>query len=88
MAAVPQSAAAEGTVTLCAVSFLTGAATGPFGIPGKNGAELVIDAINKGELPAPCNTPGLAGMTIEPVYVDEAGGTAHPGHRNAQPGAA
>ncbi|MEQ8655221.1 MAG: ABC transporter substrate-binding protein [Kiloniellales bacterium] len=76
LGAVAQPAAAEDTVKLGVVSFLTGAAAGPFGIPGKNAAELVIDAINKGELPAPYNTPGLAGMMIEPVYVDEAGGTA------------
>jgi len=67
--------AAQDSVKLGIVSFLTGAAAGPFGIPGKNAAELLIDAINKGELPAPYNTPGLAGMTIEPVYVDESGGT-------------
>ncbi len=76
LGAAAQPAAAEDTVKLGVVSFLTGAAAGPFGIPGKNAAELVIDAINKGELPAPYNTPGLAGMTIEPIYVDEAGGTA------------
>ncbi|MEO1191080.1 MAG: ABC transporter substrate-binding protein [Pseudomonadota bacterium] len=70
-----QPAQAEDTVKLGVVSFLTGAAAGPFGVPGKQAAELVIDAINEGSLPAPYNTVGLAGMKIEPVYVDEAGGT-------------
>ncbi len=76
MTAAVQPAEAQDTVKLGVVSFLTGAAAGPFGIPGKNAAELVIDAINKGELPAPYNSKGLAGMQIEAVYVDEAGGTA------------
>ncbi|GAB5469202.1 MAG: ABC transporter substrate-binding protein [Rhodospirillales bacterium] len=73
--ALATPAAAEDTVKLGVVSFLTGAAAGPFGIPGKNAAELVIDAINEGSLPAPYDSVGLAGMQIEPVYVDEAGGT-------------
>ncbi len=69
-------AQAQDSIKVGVVSFLTGAAAGPFGIPGKNAAELVIDAINEGSLPAPYNTPGLGGLQIEPVYVDEAGGTA------------
>ncbi|SMX27212.1 Leucine-specific-binding protein precursor [Pelagimonas phthalicica] len=74
---------AVATATICAapvfaddvkvgvVTFLSGGAAGPFGVPARNAAELVIDAINKGDLPAPYNTAGLAGNTIAPVYVDE-----------------
>ena len=54
------------------VMFLSGAASGPFGIPAKNAAELLIDGINKGSLPEPYNTIGLAGAKITPIYVDEA----------------
>jgi len=57
------------------VGFYTGAAAGPFGIPARNAAELVIGAINAGSLPAPHNTPGIGGFMIEPIYVDESGGT-------------
>lgn len=54
------------------VMFLSGAASGPFGIPARNAAELLVDAINDGSLPAPYNAKGLAGAKINPVYVDEA----------------
>jgi branched-chain amino acid transport system substrate-binding protein len=56
------------------VSFLSGPAAGPFGVPARNGAELMIDAINKGEVPAPYNTKGAAGMPIKAEFVDESGG--------------
>ncbi|MFO1350329.1 MAG: ABC transporter substrate-binding protein [Gammaproteobacteria bacterium] len=56
------------------VAFYTGAAAGPFGIPSRNAAELVIEAINAGTLPAPYNTKGVGGLTIDPVYIDENGG--------------
>lgn len=58
------------------VTFLTGAGAPPFGIPSRNSAELVADAINKGELPAPYNTKGIGGRQIELVIVDENGPTA------------
>jgi branched-chain amino acid transport system substrate-binding protein len=57
------------------VTFLSGPASGPFGIPARNGAELLIEAINNGSLPAPYNTKGIAGAQIEPTIVDEAGST-------------
>ncbi|MFZ5558902.1 MAG: ABC transporter substrate-binding protein [Pseudomonadota bacterium] len=56
------------------VTFLSGGAAGPFGIPARNAGELVIDALNAGTLPAPYNTKGIAGMTVRPIWVDEAGG--------------
>jgi len=67
-------AQAKDTIKVGLVTFLTGPAAGPFGVPGKNGAELVIDAINSGTLPAPYNTKGFAGATLEPIYTDESGG--------------
>lgn len=68
------SAAAAGrTIKLGIVSFLSGPGAGPFGIPSKNAATLVIDAINHGTLPAPYHGKGLAGATIDPVILDESG---------------
>ena len=57
------------------VTFLSGAASGPFGIPARNGAELLTEAINSGTLPAPYNTKGMAGASVEPIMTDEAGST-------------
>lgn len=57
------------------VTFLSGPAAGPFGIPARNAAELLIGAINKGELPEPYNKKGFAGSEAQLVIVDEAGST-------------
>lgn len=70
------AAEAKDKIRVGIVSFLSGPAAGPFGVPGKNGAELVIDAINAGTLPAPYGTAGFGGATLEPVFADEAGGNA------------
>ena len=43
------------------VSFLTGPAAAPFGIPGRNGAEILIEELNAGKAPAPFNKVGLGG---------------------------
>ncbi len=64
-------------VKLGIVSFLTGPAASPFGIPGRNGAEIVIEALNGGKAPAPYNTAGFAGAKIEAKFVDEAGSAAN-----------
>jgi branched-chain amino acid transport system substrate-binding protein len=77
--AAPLIAAAQtapAPVKLGIVSFLSGPAAAPFGIPGRNGAELLIEALNAGTAPAPYNTVGLGGAKIEAKYVDEAGSTA------------
>jgi branched-chain amino acid transport system substrate-binding protein len=76
-AAFGQSAPAEApTVKLGIVTFLTGPAASPFGVPSRNAAEIVIEALNSGKAPAPYNTVGLGGAKIEAKYVDEAGSTA------------
>jgi len=67
-------ASAKDKIKVGVVSFLSGPAAGPFGVPGRNGAELMIDAINAGKVPAPYNTPGFAGAKLEPVIIDESGG--------------
>src|SRR5205814_9891687 len=72
-----QPATAAADVKLGIVSFLTGPAAAPFGIPGRNAAEIVIEELNAGKVPAPYNAPGLGGAKIEARYVDEAGSTAN-----------
>src|ERR1700704_6770166 len=70
------AAPAAAPIKLGIVSFLSGPAASPFGVPGRNGAEIVIEALNAGTAPAPFNTVGLGGAKIEAKYVDEAGSTA------------
>ena len=53
------------------VTFLSGGAAGPFGIPARNAAELLVEAVNNGTLPAPYNSAGIHGATIEPLFIDE-----------------
>src|SRR3974377_607044 len=64
-------------VKLGIVSFLTGPAASPFGIPGRNGAEIVIEAFNSGKAPPPFEKVGLGGARIEAKFVDEAGSAAN-----------
>ena len=71
---VSASAMAQETFKIGIVSFLSGQAAESFGIPAINGAKVLIDAFNKGLAPAPYNKPGIGGLPIEAVYVDEAGG--------------
>ena len=72
----PAAPAAE-PIKLGIVAFLTGPAASPFGVPGRNGAEIVIEALNAGKAPAPFDTLGLGGAKIEARYVDENGSIAN-----------
>jgi branched-chain amino acid transport system substrate-binding protein len=56
------------------VTFLSGPAAGPFGVPAKIAAEAIVDALNAGKVPAPYATKGFGGTPLELVVVDEAGG--------------
>jgi len=76
LAGAQQPAAPAAPIKLGIVSFLSGPAASPFGVPGRNGAEIVIEALNAGKAPAPYDTVGLGGTKIETKYVDEAGSTA------------
>ncbi len=55
------------------VTFLSGAGS-LFGIPSRNAAEVMIAELNAGKAPTPYDTPGIGGVPIRAVYVDEAGG--------------
>ncbi len=65
---------AKDSVKMGLVAFISGPAAGVFEIPARNGAELVIDALNNGTMMASFDTVGIAGAQIETVIVDEAGG--------------
>ncbi len=65
------SYAAADEVKVGFVTFLSGGAAGPFGIPARNAAELMIESINAGKVPAPYNSAGLAGAKINPIFIDE-----------------
>jgi branched-chain amino acid transport system substrate-binding protein len=58
------------------VTLLAGPFAASIGVPAKNGAEMVAEAINGGTLPAPYNTKGVAGRSLDLVVVDESTGTA------------
>ena len=71
---VPHAAAEDGRpIRVGIVSFLSGPGAAPFGVPARNAAELAIDALNAGSVPAPYQTRGLGGRPIEMVLLDEAG---------------
>jgi branched-chain amino acid transport system substrate-binding protein len=57
------------------VTFLSGPAAGPFGVPARLAAEAVVEQLNAGKAPAPYNTKGFGGAQLELVIIDEAGGT-------------
>ncbi len=69
-----QAASHSDTFKIGLVTFLSGGAAESFGVPALNGGKLLIDMLNKGELPAPYDQKGFGGMTIEAVEIDEAGG--------------
>ena len=68
-------AAEEKPIKIGVVTFLSGPAAGPFGVPAKNAAEAVVEALNAGKAPAPYDKKGFGGNPIEMVLIDEAGGT-------------
>jgi len=61
-------------IKIAVPTFLTGAGAPAFGIPAKNGVELIVRGINNGELPAPYNSKGIAGRQINLLIYDESGG--------------
>jgi branched-chain amino acid transport system substrate-binding protein len=57
------------------VTFLSGPAAAPFGVPARNSAEFVADSLNNGTGPKPYEKRGFGGANLELVFVDEAGST-------------
>ena len=56
------------------ITFLSGPAAGPFGVPAKNAADVLVDAFNKGGVVPGYEQKGFGGRPVELVFVDEAGG--------------
>jgi branched-chain amino acid transport system substrate-binding protein len=71
--AVPAFAAEE-PLRIGVITFLSGPAAGPFGVPAKNAADLIAEAFNKGGQVPGYEKKGFGGRPIELVFVDEAGG--------------
>jgi branched-chain amino acid transport system substrate-binding protein len=68
-------AAEEKPIKIGIVTFLSGPAAGPFGVPARNSAELLAETLNMGgKLPAPYASKGFGGAPLELVFIDEAGG--------------
>ena len=63
------------TIRIGFVTFLSGPAAGPFGVPAKMAAEAIVESLNAGKAPPPYNTKGFGGTPVELVIIDEAGGT-------------
>jgi branched-chain amino acid transport system substrate-binding protein len=75
-ALVPAFAAAqEAPLKIGVVSFLSGAAAGPFGVPARNSAEIMFEMLNAGKVPAPYATKGFGGAPLHMNLIDESGGT-------------
>ncbi len=73
LSATAAPAQGAGKIKIGFVFFLSGAGAA-FGTHARDGAKLMVDALNAGQVPAPYNTRGIAGREIEAVFVDEAGG--------------
>src|SRR3954453_3712911 len=67
--AVPASA--QETFKLGIVTFLSGPAADSFGVPARNGAQFVIDQLNKGAAPSPYEKVGFGGIKVVAVIIDE-----------------
>jgi branched-chain amino acid transport system substrate-binding protein len=67
-------ASAQTPLRIGVITFLSGPAAGPFGVPAKNASDLLTDALNKGGQIPGYEKKGFGGRLLEVVYVDEAGG--------------
>jgi branched-chain amino acid transport system substrate-binding protein len=67
-------ASAQAPLRIGIITFLSGPAAGPFGVPAKNGSDLLVDVLNKGGQIPGYEKKGFGGRPIEVAYVDEAGG--------------
>lgn len=72
-ATAAQAQAPAPEVKIGVVTFLSGPAASPFGVPARNAAELLIEQFNAGTAPAPYATKGFGGANARMVLIDEAG---------------
>jgi branched-chain amino acid transport system substrate-binding protein len=66
-------AIAEEKLKIGFVFFLSGPGAA-YGSHARDGAKLLVEALNAGTVPGPYDKPGINGLQIEPIFVDEAGG--------------
>jgi len=59
--AAPAQAADNGKFRIGVVTFLSGGAAGPFGVPSLNGAKVMVEALNAAKVPAPYGLKGING---------------------------
>jgi branched-chain amino acid transport system substrate-binding protein len=71
---LPLGGLAQEPLRIGVITFLSGPAAGPFGVPAKNASDLLADALNAGAQAPGYEKKGFGGRPIELVYVDEAGG--------------
>ena len=67
------SIAQEAPLKIGVVSFLSGPAAGPFGVPARNAAEIMFEMLNAGNVPAPYAAKGFGGAALQMQLLDEAG---------------
>lgn len=70
----PGAMAADAPLRIGVITFLSGPAAGPFGVPARHASDLLVDALNQGGQVPGYEKKGFGGRQIELVYVDEAGG--------------
>ncbi len=70
----PAAYAADKPIRIGLVTFLSGPAAGPFGVPARIAAEAIVESLNAGQVPTPYNSVGFSGTPLELVIIDEAGG--------------
>jgi branched-chain amino acid transport system substrate-binding protein len=68
------SSMAQEPLKIGVITFLSGPAAGPFGVPAKNASDLLEEQLNKGGQAPGYDKKGFGGRPLELVYVDEAGG--------------
>jgi branched-chain amino acid transport system substrate-binding protein len=67
-------ASAQAPLRIGIITFLSGPAAGPFGVPAKNASDLLVETLNRGGQIPGYEKKGFGGRPLEVVYVDEAGG--------------
>ena len=75
VASFPALAQDPAPLKIGVVSFLSGPAAGPFGVPARNAAELTFEMLNAGKAPEPYAVKGFGGAPLQMVLIDEAGST-------------
>src|SRR5438046_10442081 len=71
MLALAPPASAQETFKLGIVTFLSGPAADSFGVQAPNGAQYVIDQLNKGSDTSSYEQLGLGGLNIQTVIIQE-----------------